>query len=175
MGLGGLSEGLGRERGRSAIELAARYALAAAPAHPRATGGAMLSPVPQVGARRPNQPQVLEQREQPQTGEFPPPCPDQPPSLAPSPQLPARAAVSYAFARGTGRYDRASRSPRQPRTSTGAAQAPLQHHPQVDGPFRPGLGVAARAVLSGSVCASLPAGALPAPFLRMWTRKRLCT
>jgi hypothetical protein len=55
MGLGGLSEGLGRERGRSAIELAARYALPPRLLARVQQGGAMLSPVPQVGARRPHQ------------------------------------------------------------------------------------------------------------------------
>ena len=79
-----------------------------------------------------------------------------PHSPSASPRLPARAVVSHAFARGTGRYDRASWSPRTPCTLSGAARAPLQHHLRVDAPYRPRAAVIACGVRSGRVCMSSP-------------------
>ena len=117
---------------------------------------AMLSSGPRVGACRPHQSQVLEQREQPQTGVPPHPCPLQPASLTLIPPLPACAVVSHAFARLAVRYDRASWSPRTPCTLSGAARAPLQHHLRVDAPYRPRAAVIACGVRSGRVCMSSP-------------------
>ena len=43
--------------------------------------------------------------------------------------IPTHVAISHAFARGTDRYDRTSRSPGTPRTDSGAARALLHYHP----------------------------------------------
>ena len=139
---------MGRDRDRSAIEPTARCVPAVSRARPTEPGESDALLCTQSGGLSP--PPVLGAGAARTTSSrcTCPPLP--PPALLTHPQpaaLRARGCLTHAFARGTGRHDGASGSPRTPRTSSCADRAPLQHHPQVDGPSRPGLGVVTRSAI----------------------------
>ena len=106
----------------SAIEPAARCIGLPSCALARLSQGRAIAPLdPEWGPAAPTSPRCWSSENHLNKVRLPPPCPLQPSSLTLSPRLPPRAAVSYAFARGTGHYEHASWSLRTPRTASGAA------------------------------------------------------
>jgi len=164
-----------RERGRSAIEPVARYTPAAAPARPRAPGesdalswtpGGGLSPPPVLGAGA---------ARTTSTRCATPPLP--PPALLthPQPVAPRMRGCLHTLSRASQIAMIALLGARE-HLEHALAQIELLYN-TIRGwmgriaRVRPSLRVPCDRV----VCACRCPGPLPAPFVRMWSRKRLCT